>query len=52
MNVYETKPIVDLIEGNPYVGRGIVVGTTPDGSCLFYHGPQCQQPQSCVCVRR
>ena len=33
MNVYETKPIGDLIEGNPYVGRGIVVGTTPDGSC-------------------
>ena len=33
MNVYETKPIVDLIDGNPYVGRGIVVGTTPDGSC-------------------
>ena len=30
MNVYETKPIGQLISGNSYVGRGIVVGQTPD----------------------
>ena len=31
MNVYETKSIKDLISGNPYVGRGIVVGKTKNG---------------------
>ena len=31
MNVYEIKPIGERILGNPYVGRGIVTGTTPDG---------------------
>ena len=31
MNIYETKPIGEIISGNPYVGRGIIVGKTPDG---------------------
>lgn len=31
MNVYEIKEIDKLISGNPYVGRGIVIGKTPDG---------------------
>ena len=30
MNVYETKTIGELIAGNSYVGRGIIVGMTPD----------------------
>ncbi len=32
-----------LLRGNPYPGRGIVVGCGP--RLLFHHGPQRQQPQ-------
>ena len=31
MNVYETHDIGKLINGNPYVGRGIVLGKSEDG---------------------
>lgn len=31
MNVYESNPISHYISENPYVGRGIIVGLTPDG---------------------
>ncbi|MDD6011278.1 MAG: IMP cyclohydrolase [Oscillospiraceae bacterium] len=31
MNIYKIHDIGELINGNPYVGRGIVVGKTPDG---------------------
>ncbi|MBP3592826.1 MAG: IMP cyclohydrolase [Clostridia bacterium] len=31
MNIYEIKPIGERIAGNPYVGRGIVIGKTEDG---------------------
>ena len=31
MNVYETHDIARLIAGNPYVGRGIVIGKSADG---------------------
>ena len=30
MNVYETGTVDTLIRGNSYVGRGIIVGLTPD----------------------
>ncbi len=33
MNIYEMKPIGERIKGNPYVGRGIVIGKTEDGKC-------------------
>ena len=33
MNIYETKSIGERIAGNPYVGRGIVIGKTEDGKC-------------------
>ena len=38
MNVYETNDIAKLIEGNSYVGRGIVIGKSEDGekSCVAY----------------
>lgn len=32
MNVYQTYDIGKLINGNPYVGRGIVIGKTEDGT--------------------
>lgn len=32
MNVYQTYDIGELINGNPYVGRGIVIGKTQDGT--------------------
>ena len=32
MNIYEIHDIAKLIEGNSYVGRGIVIGKTEDGS--------------------
>ncbi len=32
MNVYQTYDISELINGNPYVGRGIVIGKTEDGT--------------------
>ncbi len=32
MNIYEVKTIGDRIKGNPYVGRGIVIGKTEDGT--------------------
>ena len=31
MNIYEIKSIKDRIDGNPYVGRGIVIGKSSDG---------------------
>lgn len=38
MNVYETKTIAERISGNPYVGRGIVIGKSADGAkaCTAY----------------
>ncbi len=38
MNVYETKAIAQRITGNPYVGRGIVIGKSADGAkaCAAY----------------
>lgn len=38
MNVYETHDIASLIRGNSYVGRGIVIGKSPDGkhACSAY----------------
>ena len=32
MNIYEAKNIGARIAGNPYVGRGIVIGKTADGT--------------------
>lgn len=32
MNVYQTYDMRELIKGNPYVGRGIVIGKTQDGT--------------------
>ncbi len=31
MNIYEAKCVGDRIKGNPYVGRGIVIGKSEDG---------------------
>ncbi len=31
MNVYEIKSVSDAVRGNSYVGRGIIIGKTPDG---------------------
>lgn len=31
MNIYEIKSMKDHIDGNPYVGRGIVIGKSSDG---------------------
>lgn len=38
MDVYKTNDISKLIEGNSYVGRGIVIGKSADGgkSCVAY----------------
>ena len=30
MNIYKINDIAELIEGNSYVGRGIVIGKTAD----------------------
>ena len=32
MDIYRINDIDELIAGNPYVGRGILIGRTPDGS--------------------
>ena len=32
MDIYRINDIGELIAGNPYVGRGILIGKTPDGS--------------------
>ena len=38
MNIYEINDISKLIEGNSYVGRGIVIGKSEDGkkACMAY----------------
>ncbi|MBO5136683.1 MAG: IMP cyclohydrolase [Clostridia bacterium] len=38
MNIYKINTIDELIKGNSYVGRGIVIGKTPDGkkACSAY----------------
>ena len=33
MNVYKINEIEELVKGNSYVGRGIVIGKTEDGKC-------------------
>lgn len=33
MDIYKITGIGELIDGNPYVGRGIVTGKTSDGKC-------------------
>ena len=33
MNVYETGLLGEKLASNPYPGRGIVLGETPDGKC-------------------
>ena len=33
MNVYKIHEIADVLSGNPYVGRGIMLGKTADGRC-------------------
>ncbi|WP_312059745.1 IMP cyclohydrolase, partial [Anaerotignum sp.] len=32
MDIYKINPMKDLVKENPYVGRGIVIGKTADGS--------------------
>ena len=32
MDIYKTSPIGDLLNGNPYPGRGIMIGMTADGT--------------------
>ena len=32
MNVYENRTVEELLKGNPYPGRGILAGMTPDGT--------------------
>ncbi|MBR2830486.1 MAG: inosine monophosphate cyclohydrolase, partial [Solobacterium sp.] len=32
MNVYEVKDLAEVLGNNPYPGRGIILGTTPDGT--------------------
>ena len=32
MNIYKVSPIEDLLSGNPYPGRGIMIGQTADGT--------------------
>ena len=38
MDIYKINDIGELINGNPYVGRGIVLGKTEDGTkaCSAY----------------
>ncbi|MBE7050201.1 MAG: inosine monophosphate cyclohydrolase [Ruminococcaceae bacterium] len=38
MNIYKVNSVNELIEGNSYVGRGIILGKTPDGkkACSAY----------------
>ncbi len=38
MNIYQINNIGELIDGNPYVGRGIVIGKSADGkkACTAY----------------
>ena len=32
LDTYQINSIESLIKGNPYVGRGIICGMTPDGT--------------------
>ena len=34
MDVYEVKEFKELVEGNSYPGRGIILGISPDGRWL------------------
>ncbi len=39
MNIYENRPIGDILRDNEYVGRGIVIGTSEDGryaACAYF----------------
>ena len=38
MDIYKINDIGELINGNPYVGRGIILGKTEDGkkACSAY----------------
>ena len=47
MNVYETKSIEERIEGNPYVGRGIVVGKSKSGKAAVAYFIMGRSNNSC-----
>ena len=32
MNIYDIHSPAEVIAGNPYPGRGIIIGKTPDGT--------------------
>ena len=34
MDIYRINSVTELIKGNPYVGRGIVAGCSPDGRAV------------------
>ena len=55
MNIYKIHNIGELIKDNPYVGRGIVIGKTPDGkkavSAYFIMG-RSQNSRNRVFVKR
>jgi IMP cyclohydrolase len=39
MNVYKTDSISDILKNNEYAGRGIIIGTSPDGKyavCAYF----------------
>ena len=35
MSVYETKTVSELLKGNSYPGRGILIGAAPDGRAVI-----------------
>ena len=34
MDTYKINSVTELIKGNPYVGRGIVAGCSPEGKAV------------------
>ena len=34
MDIYKINSVTELIKGNPYVGRGIVAGCSPEGKAV------------------
>ena len=36
MNVYKINDISELVAGNPYVGRGIIIGKSEDGKSAAF----------------
>ena len=54
MNVYKKDSVSDILKNNEYAGRGIIIGTSPDGKsavCAYFIMGRSENSRNRVFVR-